>query len=411
MHSITERLIENNNGKDKELINERYKQMDDDAFAFCRGTCGIFYKDLCDELFGSLPDSPIAWISGDLHVANFGTYRSKDGLVRFDLNDFDEATPAPVLWEVSRLVTSIIVLCNCQKMDANLVASFADACLRAYIAALTSGGIANEKPQEVPIRDLIKKACKEDLIDLLKAETKQKDDRRKFDMQGKQGKDKRRLDKKTETALLTAMSAWMHGQSALHLKDYTVLDAVFRIAGTGSIGLNRYMLLLHKKGGNADACLIIEIKEAESPAVPSPLQKHHWTSEAGRIVLAQQRMQAVPPELLAEWDFNKKTYVVRELQPQKKKVKFDKGKDKADKDAKLTEEEFREIFTCMGRLTAQAQLRSAGMDGTASENDLIAFGKRGNEWAAPLMEYAQQCAATTSEYFEAFEESRQKGSL
>ena len=35
------------------------------------------------------------WIHGDLRVENFGTYMNSEGLLVFDVNDFDEAYLGP----------------------------------------------------------------------------------------------------------------------------------------------------------------------------------------------------------------------------------------------------------------------------------------------------------------------------
>ena len=41
--------------------------------------------------------------SGDAHLANFGLFASPERRLIFDLNDFDEAYPAPWEWDIKRL--------------------------------------------------------------------------------------------------------------------------------------------------------------------------------------------------------------------------------------------------------------------------------------------------------------------
>ena len=62
--------------------------MADDVFAFLRGTCHLFYVRLPRARLTR--SAPAAWACGDLHLANFGSYRGDNHLVYFDLNDFDE---------------------------------------------------------------------------------------------------------------------------------------------------------------------------------------------------------------------------------------------------------------------------------------------------------------------------------
>ena len=81
--------------------------MAQNAFAFYRGTCHLFYEDLQSD--HTLPASPLTWICGDLHLENFGSYRGQNKMVYFDLNDFDEALLAPACFELVRMVTSIFI--------------------------------------------------------------------------------------------------------------------------------------------------------------------------------------------------------------------------------------------------------------------------------------------------------------
>ncbi len=107
MQQITERIFEFNRHSKVKLAAMKYELMSENAFRFFRGTCHIFYEDLVRA--GPLPQSPICWICGDSHVENFGSYRGDNRLVYFDLNDFDEAMLAPVLWEIVRMITSMFL--------------------------------------------------------------------------------------------------------------------------------------------------------------------------------------------------------------------------------------------------------------------------------------------------------------
>ena len=57
-------------------------------FVFLRGTCHRFYERLPND--GPLAKAPLAWICGDAHLENFGTYKGDTRLAYFDINDFDE---------------------------------------------------------------------------------------------------------------------------------------------------------------------------------------------------------------------------------------------------------------------------------------------------------------------------------
>ena len=82
-----------------------------DPFAFYRGSACLFYADVAER------DDPWAdertgrvWIQGDLHAENFGTYMDGDGVLIFDVNDFDEAYVGHFTWDVTRFAASLALL-------------------------------------------------------------------------------------------------------------------------------------------------------------------------------------------------------------------------------------------------------------------------------------------------------------
>jgi uncharacterized protein (DUF2252 family) len=107
MDDITERIKAFNKDRVTKMVRFKYKFMKENMFRFYRGTCHLFYEDLSKEK--TLPQSPFAWICGDLHLENFGSFKSDNKQVYFDLNDFDEAILAPVHCELVSIFTSIFI--------------------------------------------------------------------------------------------------------------------------------------------------------------------------------------------------------------------------------------------------------------------------------------------------------------
>lgn len=89
------------------IIKRKYELMAEDPFRFYRGTNHLFCEDL--NQMATLPASPNVWLSGDLHLENFGSYKGDNRQVYFDISDFDEGILGPALQEVTRMVTSIFV--------------------------------------------------------------------------------------------------------------------------------------------------------------------------------------------------------------------------------------------------------------------------------------------------------------
>ncbi|NTV09837.1 MAG: DUF2252 family protein, partial [Zoogloea sp.] len=96
-----------NQGRDPERLALKFRALADNPFSFLRGTCHLFYLRLAPAAV--LDAAPAAWICGDLHIENFGSYKGDNRLVYFDMNDFDEAILAPCTLEVVRLLSSILV--------------------------------------------------------------------------------------------------------------------------------------------------------------------------------------------------------------------------------------------------------------------------------------------------------------
>jgi len=127
-----------NTARDPERLALKYAKMRTNAFAFLRGSCHLFHGRLM-AMAGLPKSAPLAWVCGDLHLENFGSYKGDNRLVYFDVNDFDEAALAPASWDLVRLLTSVCV--EAQGIAATdaamqiLCLSF----LQAYSAALAHG--------------------------------------------------------------------------------------------------------------------------------------------------------------------------------------------------------------------------------------------------------------------------------
>jgi hypothetical protein len=89
----------------KELVQIRYGRMLQSPFAFYRGSAGVMAADLAQT-----PNTGLrVQACGDCHLMNFGGFATPERNVIFDINDFDETSPAPWEWDVKRLVASIVL--------------------------------------------------------------------------------------------------------------------------------------------------------------------------------------------------------------------------------------------------------------------------------------------------------------
>ncbi|MHB9022511.1 MAG: DUF2252 family protein, partial [Halothiobacillus sp.] len=182
---------------------------------------------------------------------------------------------------------------------------------------------------------------------------------------------------------------------------YHMLDVARRIAGTGSLGVARYAILVEGKG-SPDQNYLLDLKQA----LPSSLMPHvrikqpEWESEAQRVVGVQQRMQSVSMAFLHPVMMGKQSYVLRALQPSEDRVDLSATGNDA---AQMIEG----VLRHMGELVAWGQLRSSGRSGSSIADELIDFAQK-KKWQKSLMDLAQQCKKQVEKdylsYAEAFDD-------
>jgi uncharacterized protein (DUF2252 family) len=165
---------------------------------------------------------------------------------------------------------------------------------------------------------------------------------------------------------------------------FKTIDVARRIAGTGSLGVNRFVILVEGKG-SPDGNYLLDLKHAR----PSCLTRHiatrqpRWSNEAERVTTVQKRMQAVPQAFLHAERLNGLWYVLRDLQPSEDRVDLTTLRgDGAG---------LRTAVEGMGRLLAWAQLRSTGRQRSAIADELIAFGAA-RDLHKGMLDLAVQCS-------------------
>ena len=380
MIDIATEIASFNTGREPERLAMKYQLMRTSPFVFLRGTCHLFYHRLPHD--SVLETAPPVWICGDLHLENFGSYKADNGLVYFDMNDFDEACLAPSLFELIRLLTSVLVGAADLHVSRAEALALCHTAVDAYAAALSVGKARwiEEETSQGMVRDLFDALRKSSRVDLLNRRTELKGKKRVLRVDGKKAlpvSDKARAE---VTAFMDEFAS--HQDSP---EFYRVIDVARRIAGTGSLGVDRYVMLVEGKG-SPDGNYLLDLKQA-LPSSVSPRVKTKqpgWGTEAERVVAIQRRSQAVSQAFLHAVAFRQQPYVLRSLQPSEDRVAL------SDWDGKLPRLEA--VVNNMAELSAWAQLRSGGRQGSAIADELIAFGCR-KDWQMPLVELAVQCEA------------------
>ena len=358
-----------NRGRRPELVARKYRAMSRDPFVFFRGTAHLFWEDWASMGGTALDDdAPLAWCCGDLHLENFGSYRGDNGLAYFDLNDFDEAALAPATRDTARFLTSTCLAAEALGLSAQTVRQLEASFLDGYASALATGK-ARWIERSIAtgwIRELLRSVETRTQRQLLDERTIVRDGRRRLRVD-----DKRTFRLTIAERRRVAQSIARFAARQPDAGFYRVLDVVGRIAGTGSLGVPRYAVLIRGEYRRDER--ILDVKAARPSALAvnlessladrQPAKRNH----ADRVMQVQRRMQAIPPDLLSGMAVGSKPFVVRELQPVADRL------DLAAWDGRVGR--LRRAVTTMGELTAWAQLRGASQGGADGVDALISFAR------------------------------------
>jgi uncharacterized protein (DUF2252 family) len=375
---VVQQILAFNAGREPERLQLKYDKMQTDAFVFLRGTCHLFYQRLARKsLFKSAP--PV-WSCGDLHFENFGSYKGDNRLAYFDVNDFDEALLAPASWDLVRMLASLQVGAHSLGLQEDAALELCQSFLQSYGGALAQGKAYWVEAQTARglVGDLLDGLRQRQRPAHLDAHAPVIGKNRKFKPGSKKMLPVSRAQREQVLALMAAFAPTQANPGF-----YKVLDVARRVAGTGSLGVERYAVLVRGKG-SPDANYLLDLKQA----LPSALAPYvactqpAWPSQAQRIVALQQRQQAVSMAFLHPVVWEGTSYVLRGLQPEEDRVSLD--------GARQSLADIQKVITTMGQITAWDQLRSSGRQGSATADELIAFAQ-GRKWQGKLMEAAVDC--------------------
>ena len=381
--NIVHRIVVANADRDPIRVAMKYRMMRASCWSFFRGTCHLFYDRLPKN--GIARSAPPVWSCGDLHLENFGSYKGDNRLVYFDINDFDEAAISPASWDLARMLTSILVRTATLGLSKGNTHALASEFIAAYLQTLRNGRalwVERDTAQGI-VHGLLEGARARPRTAFLAQRTRRSGLRRHLRLDGKKLLPVSDAQRTAVTAFMAAFAS-----SQLHPAFYRMIDVAVRVAGTGSLGVDRYAILVEGKG-SPDMNYLLDLKQSR----PSTLAVHlasiqpTWRTEAERIVAVQQRMQAAPMAFLHAVDLGGRAYVLRALQPSEDRVDLAAIENNVDS--------LLGVIRVMGQCLAAAQLRSAGRQGSASADQLIAFAGR-KKLPGKLMELAFAMAERTT---------------
>jgi len=317
-------LIEN----DPRAFRRKFRKMAADPFAFYRGSAFLFYADM-DALPDRFADERTSrvWIQGDLHAENYGTYMSADGVLVFDVNDFDEAYLGHFTWDLRRLAASVGLLGFSKALSDATVRGAVEGFAHSYMAqvkAFAEGDRDEEfrltlENTDGAVHDVLLQARMETRIGLLESLTTIEGYQRQFH----EGRGVRRLGADEQGAVYTAFQAYLDTIPEFKRQEsvsYTVKDVVGRSGfGIGSAGLPAYNLLIEGRTEALENDVVLSMKQGNVAALSQVVKDEgiveYFSHQGHRTAVSQRALQAHADPWLGWCELGGEGYVVSELSP------------------------------------------------------------------------------------------------
>src|SRR6516162_10162327 len=317
-------------GRMNKLIAIRYGRMLESPFAFYRGAAGVMAADLARTPTTGL----VVQACGDCHLVNFGGFATPERNIIFDINDFDETSPAPWEWDIKRLVASIVLAARANGLSDRQGRDCAVSCARRYREHMREFSNMN------PLRVWYEKTSAADFIESL-PKALQKNTRKRVEkaaarsgseldfpkLAGSAGGQIRITDQpplifhpettrapEVEATLGQLFHAYRESLSddrRMLLDRYRVVDVAIKVVGVGSVG-RRYWIALMMSESNDP--LFLQFKEAVASVLEPYAGKSAYGHHGQRVVMGQRLMQPAS-DIFLGWTTaaNGRQFYVRQL--------------------------------------------------------------------------------------------------
>jgi uncharacterized protein (DUF2252 family) len=389
-------ILEYNRGRDPEMLRRKFALLRVDAYAFYRGTCHLFHETL--PRHAVLAAAPALLVCGALHLENFGVYKGDNRLAYFDLSDFDEATLAPFTLDVLRFVTSIHVAAHL-RLTTREAEALGERFIDGYRTWILDGKARwlERSTADGMVRDLLGKVTGRTRLQLLKARTVRTSDARRLRLTDRALP----IDAARRAELTTLVERFGLEQGQPHF--YRVLDIAWRVAGKGSLGLERYVILVEGKGSPRGNYLL-DLKRAAPSALPVARGRGapRWPSEAQRVVTTQRLAQAIAPALLHAVSVGGRSFVLKELQPMIDRLDLSTWDGRIDR--------LESVVDSMSAVTAWAHLRTCYRHGACTPEELQRYVARAH-WQRALPALALRCSERALDQWSAFSRAYDSGAI
>jgi uncharacterized protein (DUF2252 family) len=359
---------------DPAAFRAKYRKMAKDPHAFYRGSACLFDADVTalDDPYVDDRTSRI-WIHGDLHVENFGTYLSSEGVLVFDVNDFDEAYLGHFSWDVMRFAASLALTGWQKALPEHEVRRLVARYVRAYLQQINHYLRTDDDTDFAlhldtasgPVLEALESARALRRAELLDQMTSIARGVRTFSDDATL----RRLGRREHARVMAAFEDYLETipEDKRFDRDlfYDVRDVVGKSGfGIGSAGLPAYNVLVEGYSQALDNDVVLSMKQANVPAlrrfVDSGEIDGYFEHEGQRTVVSQRALQAHTDPLLGYTTVDGVGYVVAEVSPYEVDLEWGEITEPA---------EIAEVVDQLGRATAKIHCASD----EDSNQDLVDF--------------------------------------
>ncbi|MBA2560139.1 MAG: DUF2252 family protein, partial [Propionibacteriales bacterium] len=261
---------------DPTAFRSKFRKMAADPFAFYRGSAAVFYADMADarDPYADEQTSRI-WIHGDLHAENFGTYMNSEGVLTFDVNDFDEAYVGHFSWDLRRFVASLGLIGWQKALPDDTIRELATGYVQAYVDQV---GHYVEDPDDDdfalrldnthgPVNQVLRTARMSTRVAMLDSLTEIVDYDRRF----KRTSVARELTKKESGKVQAAFRRYLKtipdNKREHHDVFYDIKDVVGKVGfGIGSAGLPAYNVLIEGYNQALENDIVLTMKQGNIAA-------------------------------------------------------------------------------------------------------------------------------------------------
>jgi uncharacterized protein (DUF2252 family) len=321
-------------GRIKDLIAIRYGRMLPSPFTFYRGAAAVMAADLARRPATALK----VQACGDCHLLNFGGFATPERSIIFDINDFDETSPAPWEWDVKRLVASILLAARSNGLSDNQGHDCAVNCASKYREHM------REFSRMDPLRVWYAETTASDFIESL-PKNLQKSVRKRiakaaahsgseFDfpkLAGSVGGQIRITDQPplifhpdiASTAdaatvldeLVRAYRESLPDDRRMLVDRYRLVDVAIKVVGVGSVGRRCWIALMMSEGNEP---LFLQFKEAVKSVLEPYAGRSVYAHHGQRVVMGQRLMQPAS-DIFLGWTtaLNGRHFYVRQLRDAK----------------------------------------------------------------------------------------------